>query len=79
MIKVDGPNGSATIQQGFTPKYKDTTFPNFKLFMPYDELNLARGWHNLVAVLEIQNERAKDLTTKKVNCSPGSWLWATSR
>ena len=61
------PNGAATIQQRFTPKYKNTTFPNFKLFMPYDELNLARGWHNLVAVLEIQDERAKFLTTKKVD------------
>jgi hypothetical protein len=61
------PNGSATIQQAFTPKYKNTTFPNFKLFIPYDELNLARGWHNLVAVLEIQDDRAKDLTSKKVD------------
>ncbi len=35
--------------------------------MPYNELNLARGWHNLVAILEIQDDRAKDLTSKKVD------------
>ena len=40
-------DGQVAMKKDFVPTYKDYTFNDFKLFMPYRELHLSTGRYNL--------------------------------
>ena len=39
-------DGQAVVSEYFTPSYESTSYSDFDLFMPYDELYLADGYHH---------------------------------
>ena len=45
--------GQVSVGEGFTPRYVNSTYEDFKLFMPYQELHIARGKHNLKFDIQI--------------------------
>jgi tetratricopeptide (TPR) repeat protein len=48
----------------FIPNYDGARFSNFVLFIPYVELHLSRGFHNLRAHVEIYDDRGNSLAGK---------------
>jgi hypothetical protein len=40
-------DGQVCVSDGFTPPHEGTMYNNFELFMPYGELNMADGKHDL--------------------------------
>ena len=51
--KFDTTNGNVAVNEEFTPKYASSTFNDFQLFMPYSELHMEAGEHDLKFVLKI--------------------------
>lgn len=47
------PDGQAALGEKFTPQYDDTLFEDFKLYMPYDELHMAKGDHSLKFIVKL--------------------------
>lgn len=47
------------ISDTFTPPYDTTKYDDFCIFIPYNELNLARGKHNLIFCVRLYNSRTK--------------------
>jgi hypothetical protein len=39
-------DGQAVVGEDFTPSYEGTRYDDLQLFMPYEELNLAEGYHH---------------------------------
>lgn len=39
-------NGQAVVDKCFTPSYDSARYTDLQLFMPYEELNLAEGYHH---------------------------------
>ncbi len=60
------PGGQATTQQTFIPKYKKAMFDDFKVFMPYSQLHLRKGKHALEAVVQIQDDKEKNLVERSI-------------
>lgn len=40
-------DGQVAVGEEFTPRYKNTVFDDFSLFLPYSELHLTKGKHNV--------------------------------
>jgi serine/threonine protein kinase len=49
-------DGQVSVWENFTPEYDSTEFEDFKLFMPYDELHMAAGHHELKFNLQIHHQ-----------------------
>ena len=49
------PNGQVAVWDNFTPEYDSTEFEDFKLFIPYDELHMAVGHHELKFNLQLHH------------------------
>lgn len=49
-------NGNVAMNKEFTPSYASSTFNDFQLFMPYSELHMEAGEHNLKFVLKLSCE-----------------------
>ncbi|HJM43145.1 MAG TPA: hypothetical protein QF870_07495, partial [Nitrospinota bacterium] len=58
--------GNLTVQEAFTPKYENTRFSDFKISIPYIEFNRGKGKHNLEAVVQIHDEKGKNLKQQSV-------------
>lgn len=61
------PSGYATTQEVFTPLYDSARFSDFKVFMPYGQLHLLQGRHDLQAAVEIRDRRQSVLAESTVN------------
>ena len=48
-------DGQVAVWEDFTPQYDSTEFEDFVLFMPYDELHMAAGSHELKFDLQIHH------------------------
>ena len=58
--------GNLTVQEAFTPKHENSRFSDFKISIPYIEFNRGKGKHNLEAVVQIHDEKGKNLKQQSV-------------
>ncbi len=56
-------NGKIATSDNFTPNYDNTVFNSFKLFLPYEQLHLAEGVHELCYTVAIFDADGKQITT----------------
>jgi len=49
-------DGQVAVWEDFTPEYDSTEFEDFRLFMPYDELHMAPGHHELKFDMQIHHK-----------------------
>ncbi len=58
-----GENGQALVGEGFRPKYEPTMYSDLALFMPYNELELGEGSHNLQFQVSIRDDNTGQVMT----------------
>jgi serine/threonine-protein kinase len=49
-------DGQVSVWEDFTPEYDSTEFEDFKMFMPYDELHMEAGHHQLKFDLQLHHQ-----------------------
>jgi len=66
-------NGNVSVHENFVPQYDDTTFNDFKLFMPVQELHMTKGKHKLMFIAKLYNYDDKKIfaESKKIYINIG--------
>lgn len=59
------PGGAITSQQDFIPLYTNTSFPNFKLFIPYDTFPVSANYSDYYALIQILDEKWSRIESKR--------------
>lgn len=54
------PDGQVAFSETFVPKYENTRFKDFQLFMPYEELHLSSGRTDLKFYILIYDEETQE-------------------
>lgn len=59
-------DGQVAVGEDFIPPYDETVYKDFRLFIPYDELHLAEGKHDLKFFIRLY-EQSKDIEVARSN------------